>query len=420
MFRKTRIKLTALNACVFILLIAVLGTVIYMYVRTHMYSEADQSIYRALDRIEKKGGSLAGDPHGNDIRLRILIWDKNNNLMSTPSDGPDVYLYEQYAAEFAPAHVHLMETIKVAGHYFRTYTVKGMMQNEDVKIQFLAQIDGEVLMLHKLMIITIAGCALASLLAVIAGLVLAERALKPIKAAWDKQTQFVSDASHEIRTPLAVIQSRVELLLRKPNETVRDVLPDISTVLNECRRLTKLVSNLLTLARSDSDKIEIERKPFYLDELLREIMDHFSELAAIQGKTLILKSAPPVTFSGDRDRIHQLIVILLDNAMKYTGDGGKIELACFESKNHVGISVQDNGIGLKEEDREKIFDRFFQVSKSRTKTESLGLGLSIAKWIVEKHSGKIRVDSKLGEGTTFTITFPKKKRKDAQVKKSGK
>lgn len=109
---------------------------------------------------KKKGGSLAGDPHGNDIRLRILIWDKNNNLMSTPSDGPDVYLYEQYAAEFAPAHVHFMETIKVAGHYFRTYTVKDMMQNEDVKIQFLAQIDGEVLMLHKLMIITIAPACL--------------------------------------------------------------------------------------------------------------------------------------------------------------------------------------------------------------------------------------------------------------------
>ncbi|GER67473.1 sensor histidine kinase [Weizmannia acidilactici] len=419
MFRKTRIKLTVLNSCVFILLIAVLGSVIYLYVRTHMYSEADRSIYSALNRIEKTGVGRDGDIHG-DIRLRVLIWSRDNELLTHADNGPDAYIYEDNEEKFAPKHYDIMDTIEVEGHYFRTYTVRGVMQGENVKIQFVEQIDGEVIMLHKLLIITIAGCALASLLAVIAGLILAERALKPIKASWEKQTQFVSDASHEIRTPLAVIQSRVELLLRKPNETVQDILPDISTILKECRRLTKLVSSLLTLARSDSNEIEIEIKDFYLDELMKEIVDHFSELASIQGKEIILKSAPPITFSGDQDRIHQLIVILLDNAMKYTGDDGKIQLACFESKNQVGITVEDNGIGLKEEDREKIFDRFYQVSKSRTKTDSLGLGLSIAKWIVEKHNGKIKVDSKLGEGTKFTITFPKKRRKELQEKKSGK
>ncbi|WP_018662090.1 sensor histidine kinase [Heyndrickxia acidiproducens] len=409
MFKKTRIKLTVLNSCVFILLIAVLGTVIYMYVRIHMYNEVDQNIYKTLERVQKTGIGIGGNMHGGDIRLRVLVWDPNNEL-KTEVDGPDAYIYEDNEAEFVPKHFNTMENIKVEDHYFRTFAVKGVMQGENVKIQFIEEIDGEVIMLQKLMIITIAGCALASLLAVIAGFILAERALKPIKASWDKQQQFVSDASHEIRTPLAVIQSRVELLLRKPDKTVQDILPDISTVLKECRRLAKLVSSLLTLARSDSNEIEIEKKDFYLDELLKEVVDHFSEVASMQGKEILLKSAPPITFNGDRDRIHQLIVILLDNALKYTGDDGKIKLSCFEEKNQVGLVVEDNGIGLKEEDRNKIFDRFYQVSKSRTKTESLGLGLSIAKWIVEKHHGKIKVDSKLGEGTTFTILFSKKKR----------
>ncbi|KHD84633.1 sensor histidine kinase [Heyndrickxia ginsengihumi] len=403
MFQKTRIKLTVLNSCVFILLISVLGSVIYMYVRNHMFDDVDRNIMDAIHRVEKAG--LVQQMH--DPRLRLLIW--GNDKIISNIDGPDEYIFEKNASKFMPHQMNEFQDIEVDDSYFRTFSVKAIVQGKTVTLQFVENIDGEMMMLHKLMLITIIGCVLAGIFAVIAGFILAERALKPIKRSWEKQQQFVSDASHELRTPLAVIQSRAELLLQKPAATIQDQISNISVVLKECRRLTKLVANLLTLARSDSNEIEIEKKEFYLDELLKEITEHFSEVASIQGKEIVLKSAPPITFIGDRDRIHQLIVILLDNAMKYTDEHGTIQLSCFEEKNHVGLMVKDNGIGIKEEDQVKIFDRFYQVSKSRTKTDSLGLGLSIAQWIVEKHGGKIKVESKFGEGTTFIITFSKKK-----------
>jgi len=149
MFKKTRIKLTVLNSCVFILLIAVLSTVIYMYVRIHMYNEVDQNIYKTLERVQKTGIGIGGNMHGGDIRLRVLVWDPNNEL-KTEVDGPDAYIYEDNEAEFVPKHFNTMENIKVEDHYFRTFAVKGVMQGENVKIQFIEEIDGEVIMLQKL------------------------------------------------------------------------------------------------------------------------------------------------------------------------------------------------------------------------------------------------------------------------------
>jgi signal transduction histidine kinase len=231
----------------------------------------------------------------------------------------------------------------------------------------------------------------------------------------------VSDASHELRTPLSVIQTRAEILIQDPVATIQDKLPDISVVLKECRRLSRLVGNLLTLARSDSNVIEMDKKEFYLDELLDEIAEHFSEVAMFQNKKISVTSAPPITFYGDKDRIHQLLIILLDNAMKYTGENGEIKLSCYQTKHQIGLVVEDNGIGIKEEDIPKIFDRFYQVSKSRTKSDSLGLGLSIAQWIVEKHSGKFKVDSKPGKGTRFEIQFSKRRQGETAIwnKRSG-
>ena len=126
-----------------------------------------------------------------------------------------------------------------------------------------------------------------------------------------------------------------------------------------------------------------------------------------QEKSLRLEAAEPVTFFGDKARIHQLIVILLDNAMKYTMEGGEILLSCGHTHSSIFLKVKDNGIGIPEMDIPKIFDRFYQSDKARTAAEGTGLGLSIAKWIIEKHHGKTKVQSTLGKGTTIEITFPK-------------
>ncbi|PKR83944.1 sensor histidine kinase [Heyndrickxia camelliae] len=406
MFKKTRINLTILNSIVFIVIISILGSMIYSYIRLYVYRDADRSLQDMVGRVGLTGeipkfGGQGRDPHNNII---VLIWNKNNVLINKDD------IQDNYQNHFIPHTYNKIQTTEVDGYYFHTISVRATINNQPVKLEFIRNVDIERNILRRLLLMMLIGGALGIILAIAAGLFLAGRALRPIKNSWDKQQRFVSDASHELRTPLTVIQTRGDLLLRTPEATIQEKLPDISIILKECRRLSKLVANLLTLARSDSNELELERKEFNLGELLRDIVEHFSEVASFQGKTITLTSAPPITFVGDRDRFHQLIVILLDNAMKYTDDNGLIELSCFETKNHIGLTIKDNGIGMKEENVGRIFDRFYQVDKSRTKSESLGLGLSIAKWIVDKHAGKIKVESKLGEGTKFEILFSKRKK----------
>lgn len=407
MFKKTRLQLTLLNSFVFIILIAILGTIIYSFVNSYIYKDVDHSLQTSIKSLEK-GRPLPG-PRGEPQQIiSLLIWDENDQLLNANDLFNSEFIQANHT-KFIQKRLNILEDIKVKNTTYRAISVKAHIDNKPVVLEFIRSTQVEHQVMNRLLIIMILGCVAGSILAIVAGFFLAEKALKPIKHAWDKQQRFVSDASHEIRTPLAVIQSRSELLLQEPNATIQEKALDISIVLKECRRLTKLVTSLLTLARSDSNEIEIERKEFPLDQLLNDVVEHYSELASFQGKEIILTSNPPITFFGDKDRIHQLIVILLDNAMKYTNEIGIIQLTSYENKNVVGIIVEDNGIGMKNEELTKIFDRFYQIDSSRTKTNSLGLGLSIAQWIVDKHGGKIKVDSTFGEGSRFELQFSKKK-----------
>ena len=209
----------------------------------------------------------------------------------------------------------------------------------EITLQFARNITSEKDMLQTLLLILVIGCSIGSVCAVGAGFFLAGRALVPIKEAWQKQQQFVSDASHELRTPLAVIQSKTDLLWRSPTSTIQDKAIDISVISKESRRLSKLVANLLALARSDSDQLEMEKKEFSLSDLLKELIDHYSEIALYQKKEIELDVLSSVFLIGDKERIHQLMVILLDNAMKYTKVGGKIFISCSQTSHTVLIKV---------------------------------------------------------------------------------
>lgn len=409
MFKKTRIKLTVLNSIVFIFLITVLGFIIYNFVSSYIYKDVDISLKNTLNQLEK------GRPfprltvpfrEGPQQTVTLLIWDNQQNLLNKDELFNSDFIQE-YKSAFIQKRENTIEDIKVAGSNYRAISVRIPIKDQTLTLELIRSTEIERHVLNRLLTIMIAGCIVGSIFAIIAGFFLAEKALLPIKKAWDKQQQFVSDASHELRTPLAVIQSRSEILLQEPDAKIEEKASDISIILKECRRLAKLVSSLLTLARSDSNEIEMEKKDFYLDDLLSDIVEHYTEVALFQGKEIILTDSPPITFYGDKDRIHQLIVILLDNAMKYTNEGGVIKLSSYENKNSIGMIVEDNGIGIKEEEISKIFDRFYQVDKSRTKSNSLGLGLSIANWIIDKHAGKIKVDSEFGKGTRFEIQFSK-------------
>ncbi|MGE7884376.1 sensor histidine kinase [Bacillus sp. NPDC094077] len=417
MFQKTRIRLTILNSLVFIILIGVLGSLVYSYTSNEIYKGVDGSIEDFIIKTtrEKRPGpprfELNKDLRIGDSRVFYLVWDENNQLREIDPRSRDRSFLEENQIKLLPKKVGDFYDIEIKGKSYRTGAVHGTTRSgENVTFQILRETTTEKEVLRTLFLILIMGCSIGSLCAIGIGFFLAGRALVPIQNSWEKQQQFVSDASHELRTPLAVIQSKTDVLFQSPSATIEEKAMDISTISKECRRLAKLVANLLLLARSDSNQIEMDKKTFGLDKLLEEIVDPYKEIASYQEKQMILKVEHDISFMGDRERIHQMMVILLDNAMKYTNEGGQIQIDCTHTSSSIRIRVKDNGIGVKEEDIPKLFDRFYQGDKARSTSEGAGLGLSIANWIVERHYGKISVESKWGEGTCFEVIFPKNQR----------
>lgn len=417
MFQKTRIRLTILNSLVFIILIGILGSLVYSYTYDQIYKGVDGSIREFIMKItrEKRQGpaqfELSKDLRIGDSRVSLLIWNENNQLQDIDQKSRDRSFFEENQTSLFPKKVGDFYDIEIKGKSYRTGAVHVTTRfGENVTFQILRETTTEKEVLRTLLLILIIGCGIGSLCAIGIGFFLAGRALIPIQNSWEKQQQFVSDASHELRTPLAVIQSKTDILFHSPSATIEEKAMDISTISKECRRLSKLVSNLLLLARSDSNQIEMDKKTFEMDKLLEEIVDPYKEIASYQEKEMIVKVERDILFMGDRERIHQMMVILLDNAMKYTNEGGHIQIHCTQTSSSIRIQVKDNGIGVKEEDIPKLFDRFYQGDKARSTSEGAGLGLSIANWIVEKHYGKISVESKWGEGTCFEVIFPKNQR----------
>jgi signal transduction histidine kinase len=243
-----------------------------------------------------------------------------------------------------------------------------------------------------------------------AGYFLAQKALIPINESWEKQEQFVADASHEMRTPLAVIKSHAELLLHSPDHTIENESTRIASIIKESTRLSNLVAKLLLLARSDSNQVEIESRPIQIMELVENVVGQFQPIAELKNIDLTMQSSDVIEILGDKERIVQLLVILLDNAIKYTPEGGTIMVGVHKKYNAAEIVVKDTGIGISSEDLPHIFDRFYRADKARAgKDRGTGLGLAIAKWIVEKHSGSIRAESTTGAGSMMVVTLPLKK-----------
>ncbi|HDR4616341.1 TPA: HAMP domain-containing sensor histidine kinase [Bacillus cereus] len=410
MFQKTRIRLTILNSLVFIILIGVLGSIIYSYTYNRIYNEVDQSIkmiaqYREKLNVKVPPRKRMENIQIGDPRVTRITW-KGETVEIEGDNRKFRAIFEENLERFLPKKLQTLQDIEVQGRSFRTFS----LPKDGETVQIVRDITAEEGMLNTLFLILVIGCSIGSLCAIGIGFFLAGRALVPIQNSWEKQQQFVSDASHELRTPLAVIQSKTDILFQSPSATIEEKAMDISTISKECRRLSKLVANLLLLARSDSNQIEMDKKIFELDKLLEEIVEPYKEIASYQEKEMILKVEHDISFMGDRERIHQMMVILLDNAMKYTNEGGHIQINCTQTNSSIRIRVKDDGIGVKGEDIPKLFDRFYQGDKARSASEGAGLGLSIANWIVEKHYGKISVESQWGEGTCFEVILPKNQR----------
>ncbi len=248
---------------------------------------------------------------------------------------------------------------------------------------------------------------LALLIATVSGYLMAGKAMEPLQEAYATQRRFAADASHELRTPLAVVMASCDILENDPNFKEPFLRQIVADVRDEVKKMTRLVGDLLFVARSDNQAIKLMPRDFDLAAVAAQTMRMMQPLAEEKNITLKLEGAETVPVRADEEKIGQLMLIFVDNAIKYTNPGGMVTVTLPEPvKGKINFSVTDTGIGIAPADLHKIFDRFYRVDKARSREMGgNGLGLAIAHELAELYNGTIKVKSNLGQGTTFTVSL---------------
>ncbi len=278
-----------------------------------------------------------------------------------------------------------------------------ILQNgDDIRDYFAQRADeGRASLLAELIVINVMMLALGSLISYL----LAERTLKPIEENMEAQTQFVSDASHELRTPLTAMRTTNEVALRNARLSLSESRQIIEENVQDITRLQELTDSMLGLLRDD------DRKLLKQDVDLRHVVSDAMNAVvpqALEKHITIEDSVARITLQGNPQSLTQLTTILLDNAVKYSTTKSTITVSSSQTARHAVLTVADHGIGMDKETIEHIFTRFYRADKARTHqgAKGYGLGLAIAKKIVDAHGGKITVESTLGKGTTFRVDLP--------------
>jgi heavy metal sensor kinase len=227
-----------------------------------------------------------------------------------------------------------------------------------------------------------------------------------LQASFEEMRLFSLNVAHELRTPLAILKGQSELALSNP-PSPDETQELVTSYLEETIRMSRIVDDLLMLAKAETGQLTMERGPVHMDRLVRDLHEDGTILAGSKDLFLRLGPVDGAIVTGDPARLRQLFRILLTNALQYTDPGGEIRLSCRKVDGHVSVSIEDSGMGIPAESMERIFDRFYRVDKARTRVKGgSGLGLALAKWITETHHGTITVQSEIGKGSTFTVNLP--------------
>ncbi|MEC0369641.1 sensor histidine kinase [Paenibacillus chibensis] len=428
--RSQQLRFMVYTLIAFTLLFGIFGTIIFSQIKTTLYAKTDNDLnnYKMMIETDGKGeGNGAGpdkdpfadktgfppppDKGGRPVfnpRVIPILWDKDGKIVNIQQIG--FINYENYFSDmkFDPSTVGAISNVKVSGSYhFRTISVPHPSQ-AGAYIQLMVNVDSEQNLIDNFKQIIIICSVIFILLSISASFILSRKMMKPIIRSWDKQVEFVENASHELRTPLTIIQNKLELMQTTPEKRIVDTFENIALSLSETRRLSRLTTDLLTLARADSTETQLEKQSIDLDEFVHKVCSPYAEIAELSEKHMWLRLHSKTRIEADPARLHQLLVILLDNALKYTGKHDSIGISTSVKENKAYIEVSDTGIGISEEGLSRIFDRFYREDQARSReTGGSGLGLSIAQWIVDSHHGTIQALHNQPKGMIFRIRLPK-------------
>lgn len=244
----------------------------------------------------------------------------------------------------------------------------------------------------------------ALLLVAIGGSFLVRQSTRPIERSVAHMRRFMADAAHELRTPLTVIRSRAEVALQQPRSQ-GEYSNALRSIENESERLGGIVEQLLLLARADTGETPLERKHLYLDDVAVDAAHAAQVLAQRKGVDLSVTQFDEAPIEGDKAFIRQLVMILIDNGVKFTPAGGSVTVRVTQESGRAVLEVRDTGAGIAKEHLPYVFDRFFRGDPSRARGDGAGLGLAIARWIAEEHGAEIAISSEIAKGTQITVKF---------------
>ena len=428
---RIRVTLTAWYVATLLLIVLVTGSTVFLVYTRALRNEVDDSLRSGASSLagqlhEGVGGFNAGasqgaedeDDVGDSDVLRYLSGGSGDTFYAvlTPDGHSSLNPLNVQLSEFpdegavveAVADGSAWRTVSTDRGPYRLYFLSVRDQSETtavVEVGRSLQERNEHARSLGLFLVGAGGIGL--LLAAAGGLYLSGRALQPVHTAFERQRAFVADASHELRSPLTLLRASAEALQRSRASKLTQVDQQaVGDILAESDRMAQLVEDLLTLARLDEDRLTLHSEVIDIPEVLQDA----ERWAAAAGQGVGFEVICPAGLQafGDREQTLRVLRILLDNAIHYTPEGGRVTLRAERDDDDVVLSVQDTGAGISEEAQSRIFDRFYRVDAARTRNETsgTGLGLAIAKGIVEAQGGDIGVESTPGKGATFTFSLP--------------
>lgn len=413
---RLRIRLTAWYAATFTMVLVVLGAGLFWAITRQISQEMDRALqttvleaFRAA-RIRMAEGHTPVEAFGFaldelDTPDRALYLFDSNGVLLLPHSGSHPRITEAAVSALVSgsARFHFGTP---SGQRWRVHAQR-IHTTASLPFVVAAAADAaSVERQYARMIEIFVAAGLIVLLPVTAGgYWLARMSARPLEESMERMRQFTANAAHELRTPVAVVRGRAEVALereRSPHEYTT-ALVDIE---QEAERLSGIVDHLFTLARADAGERPVIRERVYLDDVASDAVAAASVLARSRGVRLELGTYEEAPMRGDPALLRQLVMILLDNALKFTPEGRKVQVNVSAAGGTPTLVVEDEGIGIASEDQPRIFDRFYRADAARDRAGGAGLGLAIAHWIAEVHDAHITVQSGPDRGTRFTITFP--------------
>jgi two-component system sensor histidine kinase CiaH len=411
MFKKLRNKFLVINLVTISVMMLIAFSSIYLITYNNVHRDIDMELHK-ISEFNQKSKEIPKDPKPNfdkdkspqDRSLSFnLITDKEGTIISSFSIFDMEEKFYEEAKKIALSKNGATGEFKLDGNHWAYIRDS---YEDGHRIVFLDVTSAQGILTS--LIYTFLAVALIMLIFIFfISKFFANKAIEPIKNVFDKQKQFIADASHELKTPLAVINTNVDVLLTNGEDNINDGSKWLYYIKSEVERMTKLTNDLLYLTQIDYSDINIIFSEFDLSEAVENVILTMEAVIYENNISLQYDIEANIKVYGNIEQIKQVVMILLDNALKYTNHKGSVNVTLKKYQSNILFSVINTGIGIPVECTDEIFDRFYRIDKSRARNKGgYGLGLAIAKAIVEQHKGRIAVKSVEDESTTFTVELP--------------